>query len=1506
MYFYCCKFIINKTIKRFIKIARRLVVGTLLFLILCVILLRLPFVQTYLGEIVTNQINKTYDTNIFVKKVDLSFIGNVKLKEIDIKDHKQDSLIYIKSLNTSIFSYKKILDNRIEMGEVDIDGFILNMTKYKGEEQTNLTIFIDKFDKEKKKDSVSASFLMTTSNLNLSNSNFAIYDKNIKDEPIVFYKYINGSVEDFKVEGPNVFANIRHLKFIDNRGFDITDLTSDFTYTKERMNFSKTKLQTTSSLINGDISFSYNIDDLSDFNNKVIINGDFSESLVSLTDLNKFYNEFGENEIINFTTELSGTLNDFKLTNLKLKSNRNSIINGTFYFKNLIDNKDQFSLNANINNLSSDYYSLKLLLPNILGKTLPSSFDKFGRFSIAGNSFITNKEVDAQLEMTSILGRSITDLKLTNIHDIDNANYEGKIEFIDLEVGKIVNDSLIGKLSLLADVKGKGFTLKTINTNILGTISKHQYKGYTYSNINVNGKFQNQRFNGELIINDENLSMKFNGLADLSSDIYKFNFKANVLHSGFNKLNLFKKDKVAILKGILDINIEASSIDNLSGNINIIDASYTNQNDSYYFKDFNISSTFSDSTRVIAINSTDIIDGSIKGRFRFDELEKLAKNSLGSIYTDFEAEKVAPGQFLSFNFKIYNKIIDIFYPEVKFATNTSIKGEIVADEEKFELTFKSPEVEAYKNIAKNIRLQIDNKNPLYNTLLSVDNVNTKYYNIADLNLVNVTLNDTLFFRTDFVGGKNSNEKFDLSFFHTLNENNQSVVGLKRSEINFKNNDWQINPTNNKQNKVVFDEKFELFAFDKINIISQDQEIDFAGIINGQNDKDVVLNLKNVKLEGITPVVESFTFKGLVNGSINYKQIKGTPLPIANLTVNDLYLNDYDQGDLLISAFGDNSLRKYIIDISLKNENIKSFEGKGEIDFEEDKPTILANFGINKLRLDWFNPIAKGVLNNIRGELSGRGVVTGLLANPDVDGELFIEKGGLAIPYLNVDYDIIKKSKITLDKQNFKFTPTTLLDVEQDTEATLEGFIRHNRFKKWYLDLKIKSDNFLVLNTKEQEDIQYYGSVFVKVDDSRISGYTDELTIDVTATTNAGTEFIIPLSDVSTVGDSNLINFIKKTENGIDKNIVEEIIFDEVKGLTLNFDLTVTKDAIAEIVVDKNTGSILRGSGDGNMLVSINTNGKFEIEGVFVVDNGIYEFRNIVNKDFIVQKGGSVIWNGNPFDAYLNNIKAIYRTKANPGVLLENNYARDIDIDLTANITGQLLNSDIEFDLDIPNSNSVLNSELQFKLSDENKKMTQFFSLLTTGSFINLDEGNLNFDTNAALTGTISEKISDVLSNILKSGGDIFNVGVTYDIADRTNSFTSNLNSGDQLGLTVSGRIGKKIIYNGKVGVPVGANSQTNVIGEVELELPLNEAETLRAKLYNKQNEVQFTVADEEGYTQGIGVSYRVDFDNGSELKEKIFGGQERALKKKVKKDSVKLKKNLINFTTVKKDSIKKK
>jgi hypothetical protein len=55
------------------------------------------------------------------------------------------------------------------------------------------------------------------------------------------------------------------------------------------------------------------------------------------------------------------------------------------------------------------------------------------------------------------------------------------------------------------------------------------------------------------------------------------------------------------------------------------------------------------------------------------------------------------------------------------------------------------------NTFDNIRVVIDNK-ILYNAFIELDSIKTKYYKVRDFSLINVTMKDTLFFRSEFKGG----------------------------------------------------------------------------------------------------------------------------------------------------------------------------------------------------------------------------------------------------------------------------------------------------------------------------------------------------------------------------------------------------------------------------------------------------------------------------------------------------------------------------------------------------------------------------------------------------------------------------------------------------------------------------------------------------------------------------------------------------------------------------------
>ena len=123
----------------------------ILLLLFVSILLSIPAVQTKLGSIATTKLNQDFNTRISIKKIDLSFLGNVQLEGVEIRDHHQDTLIFVNELNTSIFKVKKIIQNKINLGNVSLDGVSVYMKTYRGETKDNMAVFVDSFGDDSQK-----------------------------------------------------------------------------------------------------------------------------------------------------------------------------------------------------------------------------------------------------------------------------------------------------------------------------------------------------------------------------------------------------------------------------------------------------------------------------------------------------------------------------------------------------------------------------------------------------------------------------------------------------------------------------------------------------------------------------------------------------------------------------------------------------------------------------------------------------------------------------------------------------------------------------------------------------------------------------------------------------------------------------------------------------------------------------------------------------------------------------------------------------------------------------------------------------------------------------------------------------------------------------------------------------------------------------------------------------------------------------------------------------------
>ena len=111
----------------------------------------------------------------------------------------------------------------------------------------------------------------------------------------------------------------------------------------------------------------------------------------------------------------------------------------------------------------------------------------------------------------------------------------------------------------------------------------------------------------------------------------------------------------------------------------------------------------------------------------------------------------------------------------------------------------------------------------------------------------------------------------------------------------------------------------------------------------------------------------------------------------------------------------------------------------------------------------------------------------------------------------------------------------------------------------------------------------------------------------------------------------------------------------------------------------------------------------------------------------------------------------------------------------------------------------------------------------------------------------------------------FTVALDYQMADRTPTAETN----SQFGIAITTQLSDRISIDGKVGVPVGGVNQSVIVGNVEVKYRVNDDGTLNLRVFNRENDINY-IGEGIGYTQGLGVSYEVDFDTLRELWFKIF------------------------------------
>jgi hypothetical protein len=310
---------------------------------------------------------------------------------------------------------------------------------------------------------------------------------------------------------------------------------------------------------------------------------------------------------------------------------------------------------------------------------------------------------------------------------------------------------------------------------------------------------------------------------------------------------------------------------------------------------------------------------------------------------------------------------------------------------------------------------------------------------------------------------------------------------------------------------------------------------------------------------------------------------------------------------------------------------------------------------------------------------------------------------------------------------------------------------------------------------------------------------------------------------------------------------------------MSLNLEVTPSAEVLLIFDRKIGDIITGTGSGNIKMDISPLGNFTMYGNYVISKGSYLFtlKNVINKKFKITEGGTINWNGDPFEADIN-LDAVYklRTSLNE-ILVSDSSKRRVPVDCVIKMTDKLMNPTIKFDIKLPQSDERIQNDVRAAINTDNESELnkQMFSLLMLGRFFPPNEAVSS--SSLGLSQNTSELLSSQLSNMLSQSNEYVTLGVNVRAGDQTASNEWQASMSTQL-------FQQRLSIDGNVGVANNPASASNLVGDMSVEYKVTTDGKLRLRAFTQSNDYTnlTTIAP---YTQGVGVFYREDFETFNEL-----------------------------------------
>ncbi len=1306
------------------------------------------------------------------------------------------------------------------------------------------------------------------------------------------FSQINSQFRDVKLVNDTFSGNIQ-IATKERSGFEVKQLKATMRFHPEAMEFRQLDIRTPKSYLRNYYAMRYDtFDDMSSFIDSIRLEGNFTDAILHSDDIAYFAPELANwNTRISLSGKASGTISHLEGKKIIAKAGNNTYLNGDFVLKGLPDIKKSY-LDVTVRDFNASYADITQFFPAVKTITEPR-LDRLGfiRFKGSFTGFLGDFVTYGTIE--TALGTLATDVNM-KFPEKGPPLYEGTIQTEEFNIGQFIGNNMLGSLGVAGDIKGKGFTLQTLDAGLKGYIPFIVYNGYEYRDIEIDGKFAKRLFNGNVAVNDEHLEAKLKGLVDLSGEIPRFDFSALVVNANLRSMK-FVKDELD-LNGTFNVNFSGSNIDNFLGFARISDASVFNNGQRISFDSLYVESSLQESgNKTITVRSNEF-EGILAGKFTISSLPDAFQTFLNRYYPSYIAASKIPVDN-NFSFFITTRKVDDYLSlldkRLKGFNNSTINGQLNTKENIFDVDAEVPEFG-------------------YNKLSFYD-VKFKGRGNFDSLAVNTTVgdiqvNDSLHFPGSVVNISASNDLSKVSIQTSANQtlNMASIAGevqtLKNGiRVQFYPSSFEINqkPWIIEDGGEIILSK-ELVTTEGVRIYSEDQEILLSSAPSSiGKGNDLKVELKKINIGDFAPFfVKSNRLEGLLSGEIELID------PFSNLQVDAVAkaehfrLDNDSIGVLDLSSTYSNKSGKVTFKTISLNENY-NFDVAGLVnttDSLSDQVDITAN--MNRTKISLLQQYLTGIFEKLDGHATGQLRIVGKGNNLKYLGDISLNEAGLLVDYTKVYYKI-PAAQIKFTDGQIDFGKFVLQDTIGNKGELTEGILYHNNFNDLAFDFSVKSNKLLLLNTSASDNSLFYGNVIGRAN-MKFSGPMYDMQMEISGEPTDSSTIYIATESSRQKADA---DFIVWKEYG--KEMTPYKPYDRESNFTVALDIRANNLAVVNMIIDESTGDIITARGNGNLKMRVGSKENLSMTGRYDIESGFYNFNfQAWKKNFILlpDRNNYISWNGDPYEATLkidalysaNNVKfSDLLSSGGFGINDPNVTQYRGTVNIIANITEKLSQPKIRFRIELP-PNSPLRNNYQastlFKIiqEDENELNKQvsylilfnnFGPLTAVGSLQNNSASFANTAFESLVVSSISGFLSSVLSNeFSKILQNVFNDkslklnmnAALYSGTNLTGQSNTQILLPDRTNINLSlakSYLNERLTFMVGSAIDFGINSRQSAtfqfLPDVSAEYKLTPDGKFRITFFYRNN---WSYAYQSALQRsGVGLSYRKEFDRIWEL-----------------------------------------